>query len=68
MVCSEVVQYLVEQFPLSVKVKSKDGRLPLHGACQNDEASLEMVTYLVDRHPDATEVKDANGHTPLQLA
>ena len=62
----ELIQCMVEQNPEFLKAKDKEGRLPLHHACWNEE-SLEVVHYLVEQYPESINIKSDNGHTPLNL-
>ena len=63
----EVVQFLVEQWPDSVKALGNDGNVALHHACFND-APLEVVQYLVGQWQDSIRSIDSNGNLPLHHA
>ncbi len=63
----EFVQYLVEQYPDSVKVKDDEGLLPLHHACFT-KTSLEVIRYLVEQCPDSIKGKICTGIIPLHCA
>ena len=64
----ELVRYLVNLFPASVKRTDENGMLPVHVACQN-YASLEVIQYLIRLYPESIHDKAyAVGWTPLQFA
>jgi ankyrin repeat protein len=63
----EVIQYLVDQWPESVKVASNSGDLPLHRACSN-QALLAVVQYLVEQWPESVKRADNYGWLPLHYA
>lgn len=60
------LSYLVEQFPESVQVRDKRGRLPLHHI--STDTPLEAVEFLVERFPESLAVQDDDGHLPLHRA
>jgi ankyrin repeat protein len=66
----EVIQYLVEQWPESVKaVDNFGGSLPLHWACNHKKAPVDVIQYLVEQWPESVNVVvDKHGWLPLHLA
>ncbi len=66
----DVVRYLVEQNPKSIKVRDSkvavNVLLPLHYACDG-KASLEVVQYLVEKYPASIKLK-FDGSLPLHYA
>jgi len=65
-VCLEIVQYLVEQWPESLKILIENGRVALHLACKNCMSST-IVQYLADQWPEAVQIM-TNGDLPLHIA
>jgi len=65
----DVIQFLIEQWPLSLSTKTKDGNLPLHFALLNNKKlSLETIQLLVQACPVAVREYDHKGRLPLHLA
>ncbi len=69
----EIIQYLVEQYPASIKVKNDPlmeglsaGYLPLHVSCEVN--SFEVARFLVETYPKALRVKTDHDDLPLHLA
>jgi len=55
----DVIQFLIEQWPLSLSTKTKDGNLPLHFALLNNKKlSLETIQLLVQACPAAVHEHD----------
>jgi hypothetical protein len=64
----ELIQYLVKQWPESVKVVSHHvRRLPLHYACAS-AARLEVVQFLVEKWHESVKAVDNAGNLPLHDA
>jgi ankyrin repeat protein len=63
----EIIQYLVEQLPLSVKTIGAYGRLPLLIACHTG-APLDVVQYLVGQYPKSVKTTDNAKVLPLHAA
>ena len=64
----EVIQYLVEQWPESVKAFTSIKRyLPLHYVCKY-QAPLAVIQYLVEQWPESVKHGNTDGETPLNIA
>jgi ankyrin repeat protein len=63
----EVVQYLVEQWPQSVKTADFYGDLPLHYAC-NGKVPLEVIRNLFEQWPESVKTAGNSGNLPLHCA
>lgn len=63
----DVVQFLVKQWPDSVKTADIFGNLPLHKACAN-KASLAVIQYLVQQWPESVKHRNSEGKTPVDMA
>jgi ankyrin repeat protein len=50
------------------KVQDKQGRLPLHWACDQSHPEPLLVALLLDKYPGAVQVRDKDGMVPLHLA
>lgn len=50
-----------------VKKKGKNGRLPIHVACENDQ-SEEVIDALIKAYPDGLKVEDKDGRLPIHVA
>lgn len=61
----EVLQFLVEEAGVSVRVRDDLGRTPLHDACWTTTPAFELVKTIVRIEPDLLLVSDRRGHTPL---
>jgi Ankyrin repeats (3 copies) len=57
---------LVEQGGATVEARGKDGRTPLHIACE--DGHLDVVRFLVEQGGAAVEAQSNNGSTPLSVA
>jgi len=63
----EIIQFLIESWPQSVKVANGSGSLPLHLACHY-RVSLTVVQWLVHAAPDTIRLQDHQGRVPLSRA
>jgi hypothetical protein len=63
----DVIQSLVEMWPHAVKVKQKEGMLPLHIACRYN-APLDVIKSLVKSWPQSIHAMHDGGGTPLECA
>ena len=52
----EVLEFLIQQYPASVKEKDNQGKLPLHYACKNN-APIQVLEFLVQQYPDSFKEK-----------
>jgi len=62
-----VLEFLVQQYPASVKKCDSDNCLPLHYICFHN-ASLDVVRYLVELYPDSVKEQDVSKSLPLHRA
>jgi ankyrin repeat protein len=64
-----MVQYLIENTDIDVKVKDKEGNTPLHSITGLGSANIkvEVVRVLV-RHGANVNARDQDGNTPLCTA
>jgi len=61
----EVVQFLIDSDPSTVKAKDNAGNLPFHYTCAS--ASLQLATLLYSSYPECTQVRNGQGKLPLHL-
>eukprot|EP00873_Tetraselmis_striata_P038694 jgi/Tetstr1/458958/TSEL_004429.t1 len=67
--CSyEVVRLLLDGHPEGAQTPDRQGRLPLHWAVENQEASAEICLALLARHSHAAYQRDKRRSSPLHLA
>ena len=64
----QVMRYLVEQTPESLKTTDKFGGLPLHYVCFKGCQDLKVIQYLIEKYPEALRRKTAQGKTCRELA
>eukprot|EP00957_Ditylum_brightwellii_P102266 7795478-Ditylum_brightwellii.AAC.1 len=64
---TNVVDFLLSIYPLSIVAKDGYGNTPLHSACEF-QASLEVILLLLKNFPGAAMEKDGNNNTPLHSA
>ncbi|GAX27091.1 hypothetical protein FisN_13Lh365 [Fistulifera solaris] len=63
-----LLQYLVEQRHISMRVCCESERNVLHDACWTSRPSFACITWLMDHVPELLLVQDARGRTPLEYA
>ena len=64
----EVLMKMVHAFPGSLKVRDKDGRLPVHNAViMSHDRSGDVVKAMLTVWPESLEEKTKDGHTLLDL-
>lgn len=64
-----IVEYLYRQYPISISMKDKEGRLPLHRAVGRSlESSSPIISKLIEWYPFALRVPDERGWLPLHYA
>jgi ankyrin repeat protein len=65
----DMVMFLANQSPQSVRIRTHKGDLPLHLAVQNESGlEVELVEPLVDAWPESVQEKSGEGVLPLHLA
>lgn len=62
-----MLEFLVLQYPGSVKEKDYQGKHPLHYSCENI-APLEVVKFLVQQYPYSFKEIDYQEKLPLHYA
>lgn len=62
----EVVMFLLEAGPSSIRMVNKHQRTPLHVVCScvNKKVNLAVVQYIYYQWPDACRMRDARGYLP----
>jgi hypothetical protein len=63
-----LLQYLVEQRHISLRVCCESERNVLHDACWTSRPSFACFTWLMKHVPELLLVQDARGRTPLEYA
>eukprot|EP00587_Corethron_hystrix_P001101 CAMPEP_0113297770 /NCGR_PEP_ID=MMETSP0010_2-20120614/492_1 /TAXON_ID=216773 ORGANISM="Corethron hystrix, Strain 308" /NCGR_SAMPLE_ID=MMETSP0010_2 /ASSEMBLY_ACC=CAM_ASM_000155 /LENGTH=934 /DNA_ID=CAMNT_0000150711 /DNA_START=211 /DNA_END=3012 /DNA_ORIENTATION=- /assembly_acc=CAM_ASM_000155 len=67
----EIVKVLCDAYPKGIQVGDKIGRLPIHAACCNKNASVDVVRTLLSHHynlrVNACKL-DKEGNSPIHLA
>ena len=64
---AEIVEFLVAQFPASLKLADYDGMLPLHHACKNSY-SVDIVIFLLGAYVEGIKVDSPKYGLPLHCA
>ena len=65
---SEVIQYLVNKYPASLKLVDNDSRTALHLVMDNPIVNPKVVKILVTKNPSIVEKEDRFGNTAMELA
>ena len=60
-----MVKYFLHRFPSSANSVALRGITPLHVACQNNYATLDIVRCVIESNPGALLTQDEDGRTPL---
>jgi Ankyrin repeats (3 copies) len=60
-----VLQFLMRQAGVTVRVCCDSGRTPLHDACWTSNPDFDIITLLLTECPDFLRIKDKRGFTPL---
>jgi hypothetical protein len=63
---ARVLQFLVQEAKVSVKVVDDSGRTPMHDACWSHRPNFDSVKILISACPDLLLLADRRGFTPLQ--
>jgi ankyrin repeat protein len=61
----DVVQFLVEEASVPLRVRDDYGRTPLHDALWTTEPNPELVDYIITQCPDLLYIKDRRENTPF---
>ena len=62
----EIVQYLINEGNVSVRIKDDFGRTPMHDAFWSASPNFELVEFLIEICPSLLFISDVRGHFPLQ--
>lgn len=62
----KMVQYMVNEGNVTLRVKDDFGRTPLHDAFWSVSPNFELVDYLIEKCPSLLFICDVRGHSPLQ--
>ena len=60
-----VVEFLVREAGVSIKVIDDYGRTPMHDACWTASPNFDLMEMLLDVEPSMILLCDKRGHTPL---
>ncbi|GAX27549.1 hypothetical protein FisN_13Hh365 [Fistulifera solaris] len=63
-----LLQYLVEQRAISLRVCCESERNVLHDACWTSRPSFACISWLLEHVPELLLVQDARGRAPLEYA
>lgn len=61
----DVVQFLLEQGNVNVRVRDDCGRTPLHDACWTNQPNFELVYCILEQAPELLFLEDHRGFTAL---
>ena len=61
----EIVQYIVETYPESVRSKDCYDQIPLHLACSNGTITLEIISILLQAWPESINQKNSMECLPI---
>lgn len=64
----EIVDFLLNDAKVSVRIRDDCGRTPLHDVCWNPQPQVEIAESLIRRDPTLLLISDKRGHTPFQYA
>lgn len=62
----EMVQYLINEGNVSVRIKDDFGRTPMHDAFWSAAPNFDLVDFLIEICPSLLYISDVRGHSPLQ--
>jgi len=62
---SQVVDYLVTEAKVSVRVRDDGGRTPLHDACWTCHPNFELIRIIVEDSPELLFIEDKRGYKAL---
>jgi len=61
----EVLVYLIDQEPSSVRLLDGPGNTPLHLACGNNKVNLELFELLLNAWPDSIRMRNNSRYLPI---
>ena len=62
---TEMLQFLLEEAQVSIRIRDDKGRTPLHDACWTDRPNFDLIYRLLQSSPELLFVQDHRGHTPM---
>jgi hypothetical protein len=60
----DIINLFISYAKDSLKLKNRQGELPIHVACQN-EVKIDVIKALIDAYPDGLREQDINGCLPI---
>jgi hypothetical protein len=63
-----IVEYLLDQPDIDLRIRDDSGRTPLHDACWNPSPQLNICKWIIQRDPSLFLISDKRGCTPFQYA
>jgi hypothetical protein len=64
----DIVEYLLQQPDINVRISDDGGRTPLHDACWHPSPQLSICKWLIERDPSLFLISDKRGCTAFQYA
>lgn len=64
----DLVEWLVTEGCVSLRVSDDFGRTPLHDACWKKEPNFKLIDLILDQEPELLLVADKRGHLPFDYA
>ena len=63
---TEVVEFLIHEADVPLRVRDDYGRTPLHDAAWTVEPNFDLIEILIAEEPLLMFIKDKRGHSPLE--
>jgi hypothetical protein len=63
-----ILEYLLEQPDINLRIRDDTGRTPLHDACWNASPQLNICKWIIQRDPSLFLITDRRGCTAFQYA
>mmetsp|Transcript_34283 Transcript_34283/g.39030 ORF Transcript_34283/g.39030 Transcript_34283/m.39030 type:complete len:225 (+) Transcript_34283:124-798(+) len=63
-----VVQFLIKEAKVTVRIRDDCGRTILHDAAWTPEPNFEIIKIILEECPELLYMKDRRGHTPISYA
>lgn len=63
-----IVEYLLDQPGIDLRICDDTGRTPVHDACWNPSPQLNICKWIIERDPSLFMLSDNRGCTPFQYA
>ena len=62
------IEYLLELCPAALRIRRKDGALPIHLALSGGKATIEEILAMLDAAPETLAQRDGQGLLPFMVA